>query len=1111
MKKFFSWKIITILVVTLFLGLFDAPSSFQEKVLPFLPESVTDNKIHLGLDLQGGSQLDYKVDLRKVPEEDRESIIEGVTEVVNRRVNNLGVSEPNIYTSEIADEVHIIVELADITTLSDTDVAEYLKSDKKLEELNDDERKKLSLEKAKATVGKTILLEFKEEKTHLDPQEKEKVQLQAQAAMDKINAGTDFEIVGQEEQLAYPGKVTYETVDFKFADEISQPDLKELVPTLGSDEVYPELLEVGGTFVLNQLGETQEETSLTIVKLMDRKGEVRYEKQVEASHVLISYVGASNAGEDITRTEEEAYERAKEGLEKVKNDIPFERVVEFYSDDPSNNKLAGVLSKPVTGDGTYVYDFEQAALALEKTGDMSQELVKTEFGYHIIKATKVTNDIKEAKYKYGTITYSTLPDPWEETGLTGKHFVHADVQLDQFYQPYISIQFNDEGAQLFEELTGRNISKPIAIFVGGELISAPRVNEKIGGGSAQITGQFSQDEAKTLARDLNTGAIPAPIILTGEYTIGATLGQNALQVSIWAGLIGLLLLFSYMILRYRAMGVMASAALAIYSTLLLFLIKSELGIELALLAAVVTFILLVYKNINSKDSGGEKFISFILTCVIFFFLTYALKTGVVLTLAGVAGIILSLGMAVDANILIFERVKEELRAGRTYSAAVQEGFYRAWSSIRDSNFSTLITCAILFYFGSSIIRGFAFNLAAGILISMFTAITITKGFLQAYGHTPYAKNLKLLGVNPDKKVGTNFKFIKNTKKWLAFSGVLVIISVVSVSILGFRPGIDFTGGTLMEIQFTEEVTKDDLSAGLIDIEGKLKSEMPAAKDTLPTPSSEVEVTNADGETVISPTPVDEDIVNAPPLDLKNIQIVPSGESKYIIKTKYLTSETHDLILEELGAKFGELNESRFTTVGPVIGETLKQKALIALFATIIAIIFYVAFAFRKIPKEVSPWRFGISAIFALAHDVIIVTGFFIILSTIVNFETDALFITALLTILGYSVNDTIVVFDRLRENLKLAGKDDSLEDIADKALNQTLSRSLNTSVTSLITVVALFVGSYFGGAESIRYFLLALISGMLIGTYSSIFVASSGLVTWSNWAAKKADEKLRKS
>jgi len=1087
MKKFFSWKLIVIIAAALLLGLFDAPNSIQ-KYIPFLPEAIKNAKVHLGLDLQGGSQLDYKIDLRKVPEKDKEAIVDGVVQVINKRVNSLGVAEPNIYTSVAGDEAHVIVEVADLSILTDNDVKTYLKLDKKVGELNEDEKKQLSLEKAKATVGKTIQLEFKEKKDSMDPQEKDKIQTNAQAALDKIKNGTEFEVVGQEESLASPGRVTFETIDYKFENNIAPQSLKDTITLLEVGTYTKKLVETGGTFTINEIGETQEDTALIIAKLLDKKEEVKFKKQVETSHVLIAYSGASNAGEDITRTEEEAYDRAKEALAKLKDGKDFATVAKYYSDDPSNKDTGGNLTKPVTGDGTYVYDFEQAALALEKDGNLS-DIVKTEFGYHIIKADKILNDVKEPQYKYEIIRFSTVPDPWKDTGLTGKHFVHADVQLDQFYQPYISIQFNDEGAKLFEEVTGRNVGKPVAIFVGGNMISSPRVNEKIAGGKAQITGSFSQEEANNLARDLNTGAIPAPVILTGEYTIGATLGQNALRVSIWAGLIGILALFAFMIWTYKLPGVFASATLTIYGALLLFLIKSELPLGFALVISIAIFAFLVYKTLNSKDPTGEKFITFILSCIILFFLTYALKTGVVLTLAGIAGIILSLGMAVDANILIFERIKEELRAGRPYRSAVEEGFFRAWDSIRDSNFSTLITCAILFFLGSSTIKGFAFNLSAGILISMFTAITVTKAFLVNTGNTKLSENLKLFGVNPEIPYKPfTFKFAKNSKKWMVFSGVLSTISILAILIFGFKPGLDFTGGTLMEVKFKNEITKEALTEALPKIEEEVNTEK--------LPQTEAEKTATEESLQI---------------DLKNTFITQTEKGSFILKTKYVSSETHDLIIKKLGEKLGELTELRFTTVGPTVGSTMASKSIKALIVAIIAIILYVAFAFRKVPKEVNPWRFGLWAIISLVHDVVITTGLFIIICVLFNTELDILFITVLLTIFGYSVNNTIVIFDRLRENLKLASRDEDLGTTLDKAINQTLTRSLNTTITTLVTILAMFIGSFFGGAESVRYFLLALLIGITIGAYSAIFIATSGLVLHSKWAAKRAEENLKKA
>jgi len=1049
--------------------------------------------------------------------------------------------------------------LADLTVLTDEDVKQYLKSDKKADELTPDEKKTVSLEKAKATVGKTIQLEFKEQKGYLDPQEKDKIQTEAQSALDEIRSGKDFTVVAQEESLANPTRVKFETIDYKFENEISSPKLAEVLKKLEPGQTATkELIQIGGTYTVADSGETQENTGLAIVKLIDKKDEVKNAKQVEASHILISYKGASNAPADITRTEEEAYAKAKEASEKLKAGKSMSDVAKYYSDDPSNKDLGGKLSKPVTGDGTYVSEFEKAALALEKDGQIS-DIIKTEFGYHIIRADKVSTDTKETKYKYTILTYSTVPDPWKDTGLTGEFFKHADVQIDQYFQPYISIQFDDKGAKLFEEITDRNVGKPVAIFVGGNLISAPRVDEKIVGGKAQITGKFSQEEANNLARDLNTGAIPAPVILAGEETVGATLGQNALNVSIWAGLLGFLAVCAFMIIFYRVPGLLACLALSIYAVILLFLIKAQLPLGIALIISITIFGVLVYKTLNAKEHAGEKFITFILSCFILFFITFMLRSGVVLTLAGIAGIILSVGMALDANVLIFARIKEELRAGRSYASAIEEGFYRAWNSIRDSNFSTLITCVILFLLGSSTIKGFAFNLIAGVLVSMFTAITVTHTLLRGLTQTKYGRDPKYFGVDMTKTGITNFKFIKNSKKWFTASGVMIVISIVAMLAFGLRLGIDFTGGTLMEMKFDKEVTKEQLQKSLSEIEDELKGTTSGTTShlnnntsptttshlnnntTSPTTTSHLEqtpnsiesvesipglgnlISTAHAETDAEPpvtsttNPISPIMVNQTPatdenptvIDLKNAKIVPTENNTFIITTKYLDSPTHDKIIQKLKEKLGKLIESRFTTVGPVIGDTLKTNAVRALVVAMIAIILYIAFAFRKVPKELNKWRFGVLAIVALIHDLIVVTGIFIIIAAITGAEIDALFITALLTILGYSVHDTIVVYDRVRENSKTASRDEKLEDITDRALNQTLGRSLNTTVTVLITVTALFIGSFFGGAESIRYFVLTLIIGLVVGTYSSIFVASSGLIYWKNFAEKRKAKKLQ--
>ncbi len=1068
MKRFLTWQVIATLVIALFLGFFDLPSSTQSKIIPFAPKFFTNAKVLLGLDLQGGSQLDYKIDLSKVPEADQKGIIEGHLRDIEKKVNALGVAEPNIYTSEIAGETHIIVELADSGNLTQDDVITYLKSEKTVAELTDDEKKQLMLQKAKATVGKSIQLEFKEEKTEVDPQEESKVRGNASDALKRVKDGESFDVVGQEEQQKAPGKVRYETSDYVFESDINSK-LKDTILSLKPGEYANNLVETGGVFTIDETGNTTEDKGLAIVKLLDTKEEVKSEKSVETSHILLSYKGLDSADASVTRTEDEAKELAKEIKKKLAEGTDFATLAQEYSDDKSNKDQGGRLEKPVTGDGTYVYDFEQAALALDTDGAVS-EPVKTQFGYHLIKANKIVEGAKETKYKYATITFSLLPDPWKETGLNGKYFVHADVQLDQFYQPYVSIQFNEEGAKLFEDITSRNVSKKVAIFVGGNLVSAPVVREKISGGSAQISGQFTADEAKQLAEDLNTGAIPSPRVLTGEYTIGATLGQEALNSSLFAGFIGLLLIIIFMIAYYKIPGAVSGVSLLIYLGIFIFLIKSQLSMGLAILISLTVFGFMVAKILNNEDSAWEKFLSFMMACAAIVFLASLLHVGVVLTLSGIAGIIISLGMAVDANVLIFERFKEELRNGKTYTAALEAAFGRAWNAIRDSNFTTILICAVIFIFGSATIRGFAMTLATGTVVSMFTAITITRLFMNGMTGKAVTQNLKLMGVNTNRKP-FHFDFMKSARLWTKISAVLVTLSIISGLVFGLNLGLDFTGGTLMEFKFDSPVTQETLKQAFSDSEKEINESAGA-----PT------VENAETQ-----------------IDLSGLQIIKSSDTNFIIKSKYLTTDQHDKLTAKLSEKLPKYTEPRFTTIGPVLGESVLRAAMIAVLIAMVMIIVYVRLAFRRVPREVSSWRFSVCAIVALLHDVIIIFGLFVIMGRFFNMEINSFFVTAMLTVFGYSVNDTIIIFDRIRENLILQEKNETIGELANRSLNETLGRSMNTTLSTLFPLFALL----FFGSGSIFDFILALTGGILVGAYSSIYIATPLLVKWTNWAKMK--------
>jgi SecD/SecF fusion protein len=1057
-----------IILSALFLGFFDLPTETQKNLIPFAPDFITDNKIHLGLDLQGGAQLDYSIDLRNVPTEQKDNIVDGILNVINKRVNSLGVSEPNIYTSDIGDEKHIIVELAGIR----------------------------DLDKAKDIVGKTIQLEFKELKSpeeQKDEDVEKEVKNQAQNLVAKVKEGGDLAVLGKQEQLSTPERVFYREVnEFKYKNEVNS-NLADKLFELEAGQTS-ELIENSGSYSVDASGNfVPDPKTLHIVKVTEKQ-EVAARKTVNVSHILIQYTGVQGADSTITRTEEEAKQIAQEAITKINGGADFAEIAKEYSNDASNKETGGKLSEPVIeGTEFYVKEFSQAALNLERENQISPP-IKSPFGFHIIKAEKVVTKetSKEQQVKYVEVAFSAAADPWKATSLNGQHFVRADVEYTPTLQPYVSIKFNDEGARLFEEITKRNVGKPLAIFVGGQIISAPNVNEAIAGGNAQISGQFTIDDANTLARDLNTGAIPAPIVLTGQYTIGATLGSEALNSSLYAGFLGLLLLAVFMILFYRLPGIIAAIALLIYTALLIFLIKVSLPIAWALMISLGIFIYLVYRIMQNRESGVEKAISGILITFVLFFITFILATPIVLTLAGIAGVILSIGMAVDANILIFERIKEELRDGRPLGAAIEVGFDRAWNSIRDSNFSSLITSAILFYFGSSIIQGFAFNLAAGILISMFSAITITKTFLLAFAGTRIGKNLWLFN-SSKKKEKKEIRIIHNRKKFYWISIVLITVTIIGIPFFGIRLGLDFTGGTLMELQFeNKEITVEQIRNTLVESEESVNSAIspdevdPVASEEKP----EEELASPANNAVIES--------NITPVDLKKNQIVPT-ETGFIIKIPHISNIQHDELTKQLKAKLGEFEETRFSTVGPTVGQSLQSRAIFAVLLASLMIVLYIALAFRKVPRYVGKWRFGLTAIAALVHDLAIMIGVYIFLGAFLNVEIDALFITAMLTVLGFSVHDTIVVFDRLREKLKYQKRHETFEDIANLAVNETLARSINTSISTLIVLLTMFLL----GAGTIKFFILSLMVGILAGTYSSIFVATPLLVDWQNHIRNK--------
>lgn len=653
-----------------------------------LPQA-SEKSFRLGLDLQGGTHLVYKTDTSKVPTGGEADAAEGVRDVIERRVNAYGVSEPLVQVNKAGnDDYRVIVDLAGIK-----DVDEAIKM-----------------------IGETPILEFKEQIFGRELTEEEKAEIEsanvssqkkAEDVLGKVLSRGDFAKLAEEYGESGSFKEDGEWINLE-----SDADLASALAKVKINGAT-DIIETDGGY--------------TIAKLLEKKvakNELTNEekKQVQASHLLVCYEGAE--GCDSPLTKEEAYTKIKEIKDKA-NKNNFAQLVKDNSNDDSNSALGGDLGW--FGKGAMVKPFEDAVFEQE-LGTISY-VVETKFGYHLIhkRGERILDDYRVQKIFIAKVKNEDIAgtgENWANTDLTGKYLKRASVQYsNQTMMPEVALEFDSEGAKLFEKLTEKNIGKPIAIFLDGELISAPTVNAKIPDGSAVISGRFNLLEAKELSRNLNSGALPVPISLVSQQTVGATLGKTSISQSLQAGLWGILLVAVFMIFFYRLPGVVSVVALAVYSLVLLAFFKCwGIAIAALILAAIV----------HAKPKGPALTLSLagFLAWVIMM-IKFPIFWGwpVTLTLPGIAGLILSIGMAVDANVLIFERFKEELKDGRDAEKAVENGFKRAWPSIRDGNLSTIITCLVLYMFSTGMVRGFAITLSLGILISMFSAITVTRNLL----------------------------------------------------------------------------------------------------------------------------------------------------------------------------------------------------------------------------------------------------------------------------------------------------------------------------------------------------------------------------------------------
>ncbi len=569
----------------------------------------------------------------------------------------------------------------------------------------------------------------------------------------------------------------------------------------------------------------------------------------------------------------------------------------------------------------------------------------------------------------------------------------------------ISMTMNSDGAREWKRITGANVGEFIAIVLDNLVYSAPRVNGEIGGGRSSITGGFTLEEAKDLANILKAGKLPAPAKIVQEAVVGPSLGQESINAGLLSFIVAFIMVFIYMIIFYNKAGIVAT---------------------IALLANM------------------------------FFLVGVIASLGAVLTLPGIAGIVLTMAMAVDANVIIYERIKEELRAGNSISSSVDKGFKNAYSAIIDGNVTTLLTGIVLIMFGSGPVQGFAVTLCVGILTSLFTSIFITHLVIERFMKSskpmtfsfPFSENF-LRNVNID--------FIGKRKTFYIIACSVLVVGIASLCIRGLNMGIDFQGGRTYVIRFDQPL------ASTADVRASLAEQFPDAPEVKTYgPSNQIKVTTKYG-------------INEDNDTIKNeiVEKLFNGTKQYF-KNDITVKEFASTETNPLGIISSEI-------VGPTMAKDIQRDAVIALLVGLLVIFAYIGLRFRN-------WQFGLGGVIALAHDSLVTIGFFALLHGLLpfNMEVDQSFIAAILTVIGYSINATVVIFDRVREYKTLYPKRTLREQI-NSAINSTLSRTVNSSGTTLVVLLMMFI---FGG-EALRGFIFALLVGVAAGTFSSVCISGT--------------------
>jgi preprotein translocase subunit SecD len=671
-------------------------------------------------------------------------------------------------------------------------------------------------------------------------------------------------------------------------------------------------------------------------------------------------------------------------------------------------------------------------------------------------------------------------------------------------EPYVSFEFNSAGGEAFGKFTTEHVGEILGVVLDQKIISAPNINEPITGGSGTISGGFTTiQEARVLSQFLNSGALPVPLREAETQTVGATLGQESVERSIQAGLVGLGIVALFMLLYYWLPGFIACIALLMYA-----------------------------------------------------FITFALfkLMGIVLDLPGITGFILSIGMAVDGNILIFERMKEELSAGKPLNTSIQTGFTRALGAILDSNITVWVIAAILVWLGSPMVKGFAITLAIGNAVAMFTAVTVTRTLLLAFVSAfAWARNPRLYALNnswlalvfPAWRQGAVLRIFEKRKIYFGISGLLVVVSLVFIAMspvgMGLKPGIDFTGGSIVEAAFRQPgVTREQVDQALTTV-GISNATIRMASSDQDWTDVKIEATDVSSSDVTRirehlerselltgfdpdayktetkdktltvtavftseatqqqiqralSTKVTPQSTDTPPV-LKGLKVTTtpvdhSGANKVTIAeitTRNLPPTQLAKVQEELKKLGGGTVRpmSSATSIGPSIAREVTTNGLFSVITAVLAMILFLAFRFA-IGGLRNGLKFGTGAAFAIVQDVLIVVGFFAIMGFAAGWQVDSLFLTACLGLLGFAVNDVIVVYDRIRENIRHRARGETFADVANRAMTQSFDRSFNTNFFIMLSLAAMAI---FGG-ETLRLFNIAILMGLAVASFTSIYVAT---------------------